>query len=252
MENKILQAPETLSNIFRRRIENKHSSNTKHSPRMINSTKHIVTPTPKVTQQMPASTNRQIHVVPPDPSPTEPSQTNCRHKYNTRINVAKHGANTIVDVETGKSLEYRQLMRDPEHKLIWNNSMSNQIGRLAQGNSRVQGTNTMFFITYENIPIDHCKDITYARIVVDYKPQKQEKEHTHITVGGNLINYPDNVSTKTAEVTTAKILINSAISTPNARFCVFDIGNFYLGTPMQRYEYMFIYIKAIPPLNNII
>ena len=31
------------------------------------------------------------------------------------------------------------------------------------------------------------------------------------------------------------------------KFCVFDIGNFYLGTPMERYEYMFIYIKDIPP-----
>ena len=50
--------------------------------------------------------------------------------------------------------------------------MSNEIGRLAQGNSRVHGTNTMFFITYKNIPIDWCKDITYARIVVDYRPQK--------------------------------------------------------------------------------
>ena len=62
-------------------------------------------------------------------------------------------------------------------------------------------------------------------------------------MGGNLINYPNNVSTKTAEVTTAKILINSAISTPHARFCVFDIGNSYLGTPMSHYEYMFISLQ---------
>jgi len=118
--------------------------------------------------------------------------------------------------------------------------MSNELGRLTQGNSRVQGTNTMYFLPYENIPIDRRKDVTYARIVVDYRPQKQEKERTRITVGGNLINYPDDVSTKTAEISTAKILINSTISTPNAKFCVLDIHNFYLGTPMQRYEYMFI------------
>ena len=87
--------------------------------------------------------------------------------------------------------------------------MSNELGRLTQGNSRVQGTNTMYFLPYENIPIDRRKDVTYARIVVDYRPQKQEKERTRITVGGNLINYPDDVSTKTAEISTAKILINS-------------------------------------------
>ena len=77
-------------------------------------------------------------------------------------------------------------------------------------------------------------------------------------MGGSLINYPYNISTKTAEVTTAKILINSTISTRHARFCVFDIGNFYLGTPMSRCAYMFISLQDIPPdfiqqynLNNI-
>ena len=124
--------------------------------------------------------------------------------------------------------------------------MSNELGRLTQGNSRVQGTNTMYFLPYEHIPIDRRKDVTYARIVVDYRPHKQEKERTRITVGGNLINYPDDVTTKTAEISTAKILINSTISTPNAKFCVLDIHNFYLGTPMQRYEYMFIHIDDIP------
>ena len=113
--------------------------------------------------------------------------------------------------------------------------MSNELGCLTQGNGRVSGTNTMFFIPYEDIPHDRRKDVTYAKIVVDYRPHKQEKERTRLTVGGNLINYPENVSTKTAEITTAKILINSTISTPHAKFCVFDIGNFYLGTPMERY-----------------
>ena len=81
--------------------------------------------------------------------------------------------------------------------------MSNELGRLTQGNGRFRGTNTMFFIPYEDIPHDRRKDITYSRIFVDYRPQKQEKERTRITVGGNLINYPENVSTKTADNTTA-------------------------------------------------
>ena len=97
-------------------MENKRSSNTKHSPRVINSTRNIVTPNPRVIQQTPAPTNRQIHVVPPDPSPAEPSPTNRRHKYKTRLNDAKYDANAIVDVETGKSLEFRQLIQDPKHK----------------------------------------------------------------------------------------------------------------------------------------
>ena len=86
----------------------------------------------------------------------------------------------------------------------------------------------------------------HTRIVVDYRPQTQDKECTRIAVGGNLINHPDNVSFKTVEITTAKILIDSTISPSKAKFCVFDIGNFYLGTPTQRYEYMFHNLKDIP------
>jgi len=64
----------------------------------------------------------------------------------------------------------------------------------------------MFFIEYNDVPFDRRKDITFARIVADYRPQKNEKIRTCIMVlGGNLINYPHNVSTKTAEVTTAKV-----------------------------------------------
>ena len=74
--------------------------------------------------------------------------------------------------------------------------MSNEIGRLMQGNKNVEGADTMFFIQYNDIPINRWKDITYAKIVVDYRPQKTEKEQALITIGGNLINYPNNVSTK--------------------------------------------------------
>ena len=124
--------------------------------------------------------------------------------------------------------------------------MSNKSGRLAQGNNNVKGANAMFFLPFEEIPINRKKDITYARIVVNYRPQKTEKERTCITVGGNLINYPDNVSTKTAEITTAKIMFNSVISTKKVRFGVMDIGNVYLGTLMKRYEYMSLNIRGIP------
>ena len=80
---------------------------------------------------------------------------------------------------------------------------------------------------------------------MDYRLQKQEKDCTRITVGGNLIKYSDNVSAKTVEITTAKILIDSTISTLNAKFFIFNIGNFYLRTPMQRYKYMFLNVKDI-------
>jgi hypothetical protein len=48
------------------------------------------------------------------------------------------------------------------------------------------------------------------------------------------------------DVTTAKILINSVISTQDAKFLVIDINNFYLNTPLDRFEYMVINLASLP------
>jgi hypothetical protein len=74
--------------------------------------------------------------------------------------------------------------------------------------------------------------VTYGSFVVDIKDHKQEKERTRLTVGGDQIEYPGDISTRSAGITTAKIIINSVISTQDAKFLVIDIKNFYVNTPL--------------------
>ena len=45
---------------------------------------------------------------------------------------------------------------------------------------------------------------------------KKDKYRTHITMGGNLVNFPGDCGTPTADLLTVKLLLNSIISTPNA------------------------------------
>ena len=87
---------------------------------------------------------------------------------------------------------------------------------------------------------------TYARFVCSFRPQKPEPYRTHLTVGGNLIDYPGNLSMKVADMTTFKLLVNSTLSTPGAKWLGLDVKNYYLGTPMANYEYMFIPLNQIP------
>jgi hypothetical protein len=60
------------------------------------------------------------------------------------------------------------------------------------------------------------RTVTYAHFVCDYRPQKTEPERTRLTVGGNLIDYPGDVATSTADITMAKLVWNSVILTDNA------------------------------------
>jgi hypothetical protein len=109
---------------------------------------------------------------------------------------------------------------------------------LAQGQEGVvDGTDALDFIHPDDVPTERRKDITYARICADYRPEKSDPNRIRITVGGNLVNYPGDVGTRTAVLLTVKLLLNSVISTPGARFMSLDISNFYLMAPMERPEY---------------
>jgi hypothetical protein len=88
--------------------------------------------------------------------------------------------------------------------------------------------------------------VTYGSFVVDIKDHEEEKERTRSTVGGDQIEYPGDKSTRTAGLTTAKILINSVISTLGAQFLVIDITIFYLNTPLRLFEYMVINLASLP------
>ena len=43
------------------------------------------------------------------------------------------------------------------------------------------------------------KKPTYAGVVVDFRPQKEDPNRVRITIGGNWIKYPGEVTTRTAD-----------------------------------------------------
>ena len=156
-------------------------------------------------------------------------------------------ANAVTDPGTGQQLEYRQLINHPNQELrcTWQRSSANEFGRLAQGvGGRINGTDTIKFLYHHDMP--PSRRPTYARFVCEIRPQKTEQERTRLTVGGILIDYPDTVTTRTCDLVTFKMHINSTLSRPNTKYCSFDVKNFYLNTPMERYEYMKIPIAQIP------
>eukprot|EP00804_Cyclotella_cryptica_P015782 CCRYP_013415-RA/>CCRYP_013415-RA protein AED:0.54 eAED:0.33 QI:0/0/0/0.5/0/0.5/2/0/358 len=156
----------------------------------------------------------------------------------------------VVHPETGETLtKYEQLLKVPALQLIWSKAMCKELGRLAQGFDGDAGTDTIHFMSIEDIKkIPKDRTVTYARIVVDYRPQKTDPNRVRITVGGNLLkgDYPGELTTRTADLTTSKILWNSTLSTEGARYMTADVKNFYLCTPMERYQYMKMKASLIP------
>ena len=78
----------------------------------------------------------------------------------------------------------------------------------------------------KNIPSDRV--ITYARIAVDYRAQEKDPNRVQITARGNLLKgmYKGELTTRTSDLTTSKIMLTSVISTPGARLMTGDAINF--------------------------
>jgi hypothetical protein len=126
-------------------------------------------------------------------------------------------------------------MNDPALKDLWVPAMLKELHQLAQGKKNVTvGTNTIFFLSHAEIrciPKDHM--VMYARIVINHRPQKDDPNCVRITVGCNLINYPYKITTRTANMVSAKIMWNSMVSIPGAKFGGTNIKNMYLEMPLD-------------------
>ena len=129
----------------------------------------------------------------------------------------------MFDPESGSTLEYRQLCRNPKFKDIWEASYSNELSRLCQGigkvpngpkQQRVAGTDTYHLIWLSDIPHDRRKEICFSRVICEIRPQKEDQNRTRITIAGNRIVFPGEVTTPSASLELVKLIVNSVLSCP--------------------------------------
>lgn len=140
----------------------------------------------------------------------------------------------------GTPLTFNRAMQG-DFQAEWDHANDQEIRKL------LTATETMRLIHKADIPADRRGDITY------YNPQVKEKikEGEHLrrvrgTAGGNLINYPGPVTARTASLEVVRTMYNSALHR-KANLCNADITDYYLGTPMDRPEYLRMTRKQLSP-----
>jgi hypothetical protein len=160
---------------------------------------------------------------------------------------------TPMDTTKGNQGSIKKLLKGPDG-VIWDRGQANEWGRLLEHgvglnrphNERIEGSKTLFFVRKHNIPTN--RKVSYANMVCDIRPQKEETHRVRITAGGDRLEYPHDPSSPAVSMLNAKIHINSTISDAHrgARYMVVDIKNFYLGTPMSYYQYIRVKPKDLP------
>ena len=150
--------------------------------------------------------------------------------------------------DTGKPLTYRQAKSGPD-SAHWLRAEVEEFDRLF-------ASKTLIPILYRNIPLERRVDITY------YNPQTKEKigadgsktYRIRGTAGGDRVNYPGDVSARTADMEVVKTLIHSVASDRlhgAMNWMTLDIKDFYLGTPLPRAEFIRIPLKMIPRATRV-
>jgi hypothetical protein len=109
---------------------------------------------------------------------------------------------------------------------------------------RRQGNGHMFFIEHTAVPKGRVP--TYVKFVCAYKPHKSDPHQVRMTVGGDRIEYSGEVATKTLYLTVTKAILNIVCSTKAALYMNMDIKSYYLGTSLERYEYVRIAVSMLP------
>ena len=87
------------------------------------------------------------------------------------VPIPQEVANHIFD-DNGKKQSLDALLHG-EHATRWTTSLSNELGRLTQGNNAgVTAQDAMDFIDFNEVPKE--AKVTYANFVCDYRPLKDE------------------------------------------------------------------------------
>ena len=135
---------------------------------------------------------------------------------------------------SGQALKYRTLKNHPTEGPHWQKAAHTEFVKLFTQRE------AMHCILKANIPS--------GRMITYYNPQckvKNGDRRVRGTVGGDNSDFEGATAAFTADLTTAKVLINHAVS-DGCDFSTADIADFYLYSDLDHPEYMFIMRSDIP------
>ncbi len=96
-------------------------------------------------------------------------------RHITRLESKVHQAMAVMDIDTGKLLNYRQLMNSPKYKKAWSLSTANEFKQLANGIGGLikNPTNTIKFISQHKVPADCRKTSCMGSLYAWSDPKRQ-------------------------------------------------------------------------------
>ena len=191
-------------------------------------------PPPPPLSPLPLSQPRMPAVSTVKPPASIPRKRNTSRR--TRRPPSRYAALSAIANASGKPLKWSQARKDPS----WQHALSDEWRRL------IETTKTLRFAPASAKP--PTQKATYINLVCTDKvkpPNTFSTKRVRATCGDG-IDYPGPKSAQTASLDCVKLLLNSVISTPGARFMTLDLKDFYLHSELPRPEYAWVTMNQLP------
>jgi hypothetical protein len=146
---------------------------------------------------------------------------------------------TSVDLDDqGRPLSYNAAMQGPD-RTLWED------GQAAEWTRLVDETKCLIFVAPDALPAGRKASYHNPQPKLKVRAGGHIEYRIRSTYGGDKGDFHGPTRAETADMSTLKILLNATVS-EGARFMTIDIRDFYLGTPLDRYEYMWVPVKHLP------
>ena len=124
---------------------------------------------------------------------------------------------------------------------MWKPVLSNEIGRLYQEIREVKDNGAMTFPPHSSIP--KHKKVAYANIICDHRSLKTEVNCVRLTIVGDVLDYPGDVSSSAASLMEPKMLIKLVITDSHlgAKSMSLDIISYFRRCFLDDPEYLRIH-----------
>ena len=166
------------------------------------------------------------------------------HRLYAPVNVStpavyrKFHALTALNLNAdGTKLTSTSSLKGPD-KLIWEKAHGEEIIRLIE-------SGTGRFIHRSKMPEGRKAAYYNPQLKIKIMPDGTIQYRVRGTIGGDQVHYSGITTAYTAHLESIRVMLNATVS-EHARIATADIKDFYLGTPLDRPEYMRISLKHIP------
>lgn len=111
------------------------------------------------------------------------------------------------------------------------------IGKQRSTNDKISGTSTICFISHNHL--SPSTKVTYANLICDLRPLKDEKHRVRSTVAGDRLDYVADPSSPAASLIDIQIYPNNTISNAHrgSQYDTANIEHVYVNAPMKTFRY---------------